>query len=391
MKLEGGYVSSVGSAAPGLLARRRRGELRVDRVRRLEDLEALREDWEDLEARAGVPHPFATHAWFTSWWEAFGDGLSLETLVVRQGGQCIAIAPLMLERSRAYGMPMRFLASATNDTTPRFEVLVDPEAPQGWAAVFDAIMAMADEWDVLRLAQLPEGCVTAAELEKMAGEAGMLSGWWESTRSPHVEGVTNWEKFFAELSPKLRQNVRRQTRRLEREGAIEFEEITDLRAFRRGLAEGLHLERAGWKGAAESAIACREDLSCFYRGMGERAMQHGWLAMHFLKVAGRRIAFSYGLRYREGIFLMKLGFDPSFAAYSPSILLLSQILQQAIAKGTHLVDLLGDDDTWKRRWAPQSLKHRWLYVVPNSMRGRMFFKLKFGLSPTVKSAVASLR
>lgn len=59
-----------------------RGSGRPDaiRVRTLTDFASflrLAPVWDDLLERAGVDHPFLSHEWLRSWWEAFGAGRGL--------------------------------------------------------------------------------------------------------------------------------------------------------------------------------------------------------------------------------------------------------------------------------------------------------------------------
>jgi CelD/BcsL family acetyltransferase involved in cellulose biosynthesis len=363
-------------------------ELTVECLTRPTELMALRGTWEELSKRARVAHPFVGHTWLLSWWEAFGAGKEQRTLVVRRGDTCVAIAPLMLSRERMYGVPVRVLASPCNDDTPRFEVIVDPEVPEAWEAIWSWIAGARGDWDLLRFTHLPEDSATAARLEELAARDGLYTGFWSSSRSPRYEVRGTWDAFFAGLSPKVRQNARRQMRRLTARGEVRFEELGPDDDLGAALAEGLRLEAAGWKGEGDTAIACRREPSCFYNLLGERSQRRGGLAMHFLTVGGQRVAFSYGLRHGSGLFLMKLGFEPAWASYSPSIILLQHIYERAFQQQVGVIDMLGDSDGWKAHWAPDALAHRWLFAFPNTWLGRLLWTAKFGAGVRVK-AVAS--
>ena len=66
---------------------------------------ALQAEWDDVVDRAQIGHPFLCHDWLRTWWECFGADAQLHLIVVRAGGRIVAIAPLLFERARMYGMP----------------------------------------------------------------------------------------------------------------------------------------------------------------------------------------------------------------------------------------------------------------------------------------------
>ncbi|MGA5038326.1 GNAT family N-acetyltransferase [Streptomyces capoamus] len=59
---------------------------------------ALAPAWERLFGRCAAATPFQTHAWLYSWWLSYGRPGRLRLLVVRTGGELVAVAPLMLVR-----------------------------------------------------------------------------------------------------------------------------------------------------------------------------------------------------------------------------------------------------------------------------------------------------
>ncbi|HET9868052.1 MAG TPA: hypothetical protein VFQ06_12215, partial [Nitrospira sp.] len=89
-------------------------ELSVDVVRDYESFVALKSVWNRLVAEAGIDHPFIRHEWVRTWWECFEHHGTLHILVVREGSEPIAIAPLMLDHGRLFGCPVRRLRGIAN-------------------------------------------------------------------------------------------------------------------------------------------------------------------------------------------------------------------------------------------------------------------------------------
>jgi CelD/BcsL family acetyltransferase involved in cellulose biosynthesis len=106
--------------------------------------------------------------------------------------------------------------------------------------------------------------------------------------------------------------------------------------------------------------------------------------LHFLQTGGLRIAFDYSLYYKNRIHLLKLGYDPAYARFSPSNLLLCLVLQSAFKQGVTEYDFLGTNADWKLTWAKQVKRHYWLFVFPGTLKGRFLYLIKFHLAPLLK-------
>jgi CelD/BcsL family acetyltransferase involved in cellulose biosynthesis len=151
-----------------------------------------------------------------------------------------------------------------------------------------------------------------------------------------------------------------------------------------GLEDGLRLEAAAWKGEAQTAISCDPAISRFYSTLAGRAAERGWIRLHFLHADNARVAFDYSLCYKGRVYLLKLGYDPAYARFSPSNLLLSRILESAFAQGLTKYEFLGADAEWKMSWATLVRRHYWLFVFPATVKGRFLHLIKFRLVPLLR-------
>jgi CelD/BcsL family acetyltransferase involved in cellulose biosynthesis len=178
--------------------------------------------------------------------------------------------------------------------------------------------------------------------------------------------------------------LRNRFKRLERVGAVEVEAIASGGTLTDAIEDGLRLEAAGWKKEAGTAIACDKNLARFYSTFALRAAERGWLRLHFLDSGLKRVAFDYSLHYQNRLFLLKLGYDPAFAPYSPSNLLLAKVLESAFAQGLERYDFLGETADWKQCWAKESIPNYWLFVFAGTFKGRLLHLIKFRLAPVLK-------
>jgi CelD/BcsL family acetyltransferase involved in cellulose biosynthesis len=343
----------------------------------------LQSEWDATVDQARIGHPFLCHEWLRTWWECFGGGAQLHVMVVRAAGQIVAIAPLLLERARMYGMPVRRLRLLHNDHSPRADFIVVDRARECYHAIWTSLFHDRHNWDVLLLSQLPSDTATVQLLTDLAAADGCATGIWRSGCSPYLSIVGTEADYFSGLSAKFRQNLRNRMTRLTRVGKPALEIVSD-----GGLAEAvddaIRLEESGWKREAGTAISTDGAIRQFYARLAERMAERGRLRLMFLNVSGRRIATSYSIEHNRRLFLCKTGYDPDYNTCSPFKLLMHFIVRYAYAEGFTEIDLLGDAEPWKEEWTEICRPHNWLFVFSDSNRARLLYPLKFQLAPAVK-------
>lgn len=311
----------------------------------------------------------------------------LSVMVVRAGNRILALAPLMLENARMYGVPLRRVQFLHNDHTPKADVIIadSGRADECYSALWKTLNNGRAHWDVLQLSQLPSDSPTHEHLGRLAAEEACPTTLWQSDKSPYLELRQDWNAYLAGRNSKLRQNLRNRINRLTKQyGEPVLEVMSDPVAIRNTRDEALKLEASGWKQKAGTAICSDPQVQRFYTLLAERAAASGWLRLLFLTVNGRRIATSYASRYDDRLSFFKTGYDPEFAAYAPFKLLTYYTIREGFSEGLREVDFLGDAEPWKLEWTSTIRPHDWLFVFGHTVRSRLVHTLKCRMAPALK-------
>jgi CelD/BcsL family acetyltransferase involved in cellulose biosynthesis len=369
-----------------------RAEIRVETVSDYQAFLDLEPVWNQVAEAAGLDHPFLEHAWVRSWWECFGAGSTLRILVVKAGDQTVAIAPLILTPIRMWGIKVRRLGLFYNAHVPCADFLIAQRPEAVYGAIWDHI-ARTRDWDLLQLCQLPEGSETLKAMSGLARQDHCQTVIWQSGASPYLPLRSSWEEYFNSLAGKHRANLRNRLKRLSAIGPVGVETVSSGERLPDALEAGLQLEAAAWKGAAGTAISSDPHVSRFYSTLAVRAAERGWMRLHFLRAGSQRVAFDFSLEYKNRIHLLKIGYDPAYAPYSPSNLLLLMLLQDMFQRDdVREYDFLGESGEWKLQWTKLAQPHLWLFVFASSFKGRLLFLIKSRLVPFVKrSSLQPLR
>ncbi|HEX4945520.1 MAG TPA: GNAT family N-acetyltransferase [Blastocatellia bacterium] len=345
-------------------------------------IEPLAAEWRALCAEGACDQPFFRPEWIRTYLRAFAVDKTLLLVTVRRNGSLRAVLPLIEERASLHGLPVRKLRSAANVHSCRFDLI---HGTTDRAAAIQAIWTWLKQqttWDVIELEDVPEGGAGEA-LTQTAAADGYLHGRWEKPAGralalPNAAGTTVQETVQKLLRSSLRKSLRRERRRLTAQGSLQLVCLNEYQA--KPLEDFYQLERAGWKGKSDTAIACAASTRQFYDEVAQAATQHGYFTLYSLLLNDRPIAQQYCLTYHGCCYLLKPTYDEEFSQYSPGGLLLEDVVSDLVARGFRGYDFLSPPSFWKDRWANvQSAQSSWYIFCGGRRRfiGQALYAWKF--------------
>src|ERR1022692_3328933 len=320
-------------------------------------------EWERL-ADGVEAIPFLHPGFVLAWQRAFDRG-PLLLVTVRRAGELVGALPLIRHGA--------VLASPANWHTPAAGVLAEDDL----VARELARILIGTHARRISLAFIDRAdTITEAFRDEISGARYRIVER-VLTRSPYLELVGDWAAFESSLGSEVRSNLRRRRRRLEERGAVTFEEQDGRTRLDQLFGEVVDVERMGWKGEQGTAIGSREDTLLFYRCIASWAAARGWLRMHILRLDGRPIAAGLALRSSGVQFHLKIGFDPAYRQLAPGTLLMREYIHSAFTDGLRRIEMLGDDEAYKRVWCPETRETIGLQAFAPSITGRLA-RLAFG-------------
>jgi CelD/BcsL family acetyltransferase involved in cellulose biosynthesis len=187
---------------------------------------------------------------------------------------------------------------------------------------------------------------------------------------PWIELDSSWDEPERKLSSSRRSSLRRALRKAQEIGAIEYEILSpqahELPAL---LAESLRVEAANWKGRNGSALLSDPDRRRFFEQYTAIASEKGILRLCFLKVGGHPAATQIAVESGGGFWLLKVGYDETFARCSPGNLLMLETLRYAAGRGLQTYEFLGSAEPWTEMWTDRVRPCVSVRAYPNNFRG----------------------
>jgi CelD/BcsL family acetyltransferase involved in cellulose biosynthesis len=342
--------------------------------------------WSRLCGDASNDEPFYRPEWVNTYARSFARD-KLTILTCRHADRLSGLLPLVRDRATIRGLPARRLRSAANVHCCRSD-LVRLRGPAGDAAIqaiWDELKRLRD-WDVIQLLDVP-GDGALMHLVELAARDGHPVDRWLSKHTPVVPlaPTGSMEPWLAQTSGRFRSNLRRAERRLAQSGPLELTRIE--RPDGLSLDAFYQLERAGWKGAAGSAISCDPFTKSFYDEIAHSGLVH----LYSLRCGTRPVGICYAVEYGDRLFTLKMGVEEEFAACSPGQLTLQAVLRDCVERRITLCDFVGPMTEWQARWTSQTRPHYWLWIFRKSAYGRLLHAAKFTAADKMKTITARLK
>lgn len=325
--------------------------------------------------------PFASVPYFEAWLSAFGgQGSGIWTLDGPPGRTSIAYV-----RDCVSLGPFRIVAvrSATNDHTPRFDVVGELGDPaRALCAIQKALGASLIVFDYLS---------TNSRLLRTIRSGG--DGLWHQIEfceeSPYVDCRSPWDTYW-ESRGTTRHLWARRERKLISDLSARFRFITDWDQVAPLLPAVFEVESSGWKGRTQSAIGQNAATLAFYGRCLRHWAECGWLRLYLLELGEDIIAFQITVLYEGVLYQLKVGYQEQHAKLSPGQVLQLQLLRDAFADpAIHAYDMLGGGGKAaanKRKWATSAETLYTLRVFRRNIGGMLAW-CRFVVAPRVKAAI----
>jgi CelD/BcsL family acetyltransferase involved in cellulose biosynthesis len=308
--------------------------------------DSLASEWNALLRASAADTPFLTHEWQTAYWRVF-PAETLKIVEVREAGGAllgvVALYGAMFDGRRA------LLQVGGIDPSDYLDFVIarGREAEVG-AAMLDALAAH-DDWDALELYNVPESSPTRAWLPAAAESRGWTCLDERQVVTPILTLPGSFDDLVSSLDKRDRHELRRKLRRadamdglrwyvVDGEYASELEPEVD--AFL-DLMMRSHPDKAEFMTPAMRRFF-HEGVKAAHRGR--------WLQLAFLEREGRKTATYLSFDYGDRLMVYNSGYDPDTSGgFSPGIVLIARLIEQAIVHGKRVVDFMRGDEEYKYR------------------------------------------
>jgi CelD/BcsL family acetyltransferase involved in cellulose biosynthesis len=219
-------------------------------------------------------------------------------------------------------------------------------------ALLHDLQSRSELWDVCEFHTLPPDSPAARELIRALKRLGWAL-FTDSTPGYVVALPETWEAYLQQISPSMQRHLRKDVRRLERNHQTRYHQCAEESEIDARLEDLFRLHQTRWKQLGESGAFASEARRRFYAEISRLFLARGWLEFWWMDVDGPTAAAEFQFRYRDTVYDLQGGFDPTFWGSSVGYALRAHVLGQCIRTGVRGYDFLGGTQPYKARWGGQ--------------------------------------
>jgi CelD/BcsL family acetyltransferase involved in cellulose biosynthesis len=296
--------------------------------------------WEELHRRGAPTSPFLSPRFLLPWHRALGKGCDARVVRwVPDGGPDEGL--LFLCRCGEGG----WIFLGGEQVADYLDALVAPGRAEAFWREFLEQGLPALGGGPLRLPGLVEGAPALSILPSICRDAGLACSVEEMDRAPFVALPGSFDEYLERLGTKERHELRRKMRR-----AGELLPGLALRVTRTPdeLANDLPSFVALLRKSHPAKEAFMdESMETFFREVAEGFLASGRLRLAFLSTQGADVASVFQFRTDGALLLYNSGYDPSYRASNPGLVLIARCIGQAIEEGCSEYDFLRGTERYK--------------------------------------------
>ncbi len=307
----------------------------------------LEEAWRALWERDPSATIFHTPEYARTAWETeLGADRSLALITMHEGEVPVGLAGLTIDPDGT----LRFLGNAeiTDYLGP---IAAEPDRDRVARGVLGAAVDLQD-WSRAELLCLAADSGWPEALLRAAKDAGLSATQEQHDVCPRIPLPGGFDPYLAGLPAKLRHEIRRKARRLERETGPYRVRLSQAHELDGDLDRfyAMHRAQEGPKGKF-----MHEEMAAVFTRLAHVFLDRGWLRLAWLEAAGEQMAATLSFSERGVWSVYNSAYDHERRQLGPGMVLMGETIRLAADEGCSVVDLLRGDEPYKYRFGAQDV------------------------------------
>jgi hypothetical protein len=297
-----------------------------------------------------------------------GQGKKLKILCATDGEKILGIAPLRKSARSINGHLIYNVIESLNSRA--LGVLLSKRKPE-CLKLFISHLYDQKDWDFLYLNDIPE---TFSIVDLLKRRVHHLSDFEviEGDVSPYLLIPDSMDELFKGLSANFRRNLRKRLRKLQREhGKVELKDYHEIGSLKKAMEIFFDLHQKRWTSRGEPGAFKTKQNRDMFLYEAQLFSEINCLRLRFLTATNEPIAASYGFEHEQVLYSMLSGFNPVYASYSPSNLLVLKTIERCIEEGINELNFFGGYVSHKFNWCKEYRRNFSFRFVNQKMSSRI--------------------
>ena len=291
------------------------------------------DEWDAMLAEGATRTVFQTRQWHEAWWQVFGHDRQLHLFVAREDARPVAALALCQGRDRT----LRFVGHGRSD----YLDVIGGARSEVRQALWAAAMELRD-WRRIDLRYVPEDSPTLRDLEAL----GVATLCTETSICPALR----LERPDDLASVLRKKSLRRHHAWFDRQPGAEVAHLTSAAEILPHLDGFFDQHVRRWAETSHPSLFRSQQVREFFRAATARLDGTGWLCFTRLAIAGRCVAYHFGLRFGDRLIWYKPSFEIELKKHSPGEAMIVELLHHVQREELAELDFSVGDEAFKQRF-----------------------------------------
>lgn len=349
----------------------------ITEINRINQFLELRHEWNKVLEKNRDKNIFLTWEYLSTYWKHFGKEKKLRILCIEDKNEIIAIAPLRQSRY-GFSSPLGYEVieplgyRGLNPEGADYTGLILAEREAECLQLFLNHLVEHDDWDFIYMYDIPRTSMIPDLLPKVSKVIPKFE-LEKGVRCPYISLPNSIDIFLKGLSRKVRKELRRCMRNLEKDyHRVELKRYDELGSVEKAMKIQFKLNQKRWKSKNMPGTFKTQEVRDFYIDVAKLFADNGWLALYFLTVNDEPIAGLYCFEYNQKMYAAVSGFDPDYSRYSVGNLIFAKLIEKCIERKIEEFDFMKGDEPYKFGWTAKYRRNLGIKFVNKKFTSNLY-------------------
>jgi CelD/BcsL family acetyltransferase involved in cellulose biosynthesis len=284
--------------------------MRITRVTDTAQFLTLKEQWNILLPSSAGNTLFLTFEWLSTWWKVFGNDNKLCVLLVEDGNELVAIAPLYYRTRHVAGIPLCEIGLLGNQSVGSdfLGFIIKQGHEQEVLSAITEELKLDSRWDRIMLDDVDGDAAPVGSLRDLGRSCGSYLSQRPASTCPSMPLPATWDEFMAQPDKIFKRIVQREcVKKLHKRHQVELVISVDRQPLDPWLQTLFDLHTERWHSDGQPGAFDDTRMKEFYSTVSALFLQRGWLRLSALRVDGKVEVMEYGVVYGDAYYSLQGG------------------------------------------------------------------------------------
>lgn len=335
-------------------------------------LHKVQNEWDDLLHSSNNNMIFQSYLWNYEVGKSFSREPEMIVFCFRKNNRLIGILPLRYIKRDFFFFKYNVLNFFTHNRADFQDMLVKEDTSECLSLLANYLSDHDLAWNIIYLRNIPKNSPTSIELVEKFNLLNISAYTSKGITCPIIPIKTSYEQYQSTLKSKMRSELRRHENRLREKGEVSIIHYSGKDSIESIYKSFINLHIKRWGKTKTPSKFKNKQHRDYYLSLFRKLYEMKLLDIFYLEIDDKIIAFHFGTNFHNHELCHTSSYDPEYARYGPSKILLSHVINQCFKNDMYSINLLAGAENYKSDWSREQDETVNVYAFRNNISKLIF-------------------